>query len=131
MLRSGYATAATAKLFEAVHKAKSEGKRIDEDLYGKAVDFYEEAFSRCVFIEAENSVGFHNHPDAMPVLGVSIAFALKSEALLRQIPAEAGVGPPAKVPLEMTKYLDDRGGKKLKGEPSIEIKDPMNLQDMF
>ncbi len=36
-----------------------------------------------------------------------------------------------KVELEMAKYLDDRGGKKLKGEPAIEIKDPMNLQDMF
>jgi nitrite reductase (cytochrome c-552) len=56
---------------------------------------------------------------------------VKSEAFLRQILAKAGIDEPMKVPLEMTKYLDDRGGKKLKGEPAIEIKDPMNLQDMF
>ena len=84
-----------------------------------------------MFIGAENSVGFHNPPEAMRVLGDSIAFAVKSEAFLRQILATAGVEAPMKVELEMAKYLDDRGGKKLKGEPAIEIKDPMNLQDMF
>ncbi len=131
MLRSGYATATTAKLFEAVHKARADGAHIDEDLYRKAVDFYEEAFYRCVFIGAENSVGFHNPPEALRIAGDSIAFAVKSEAFLRQILSRAGVNPPMKVPLEMAKYLDDRGGKKLKGEPGIEIKDPMNLQEMF
>jgi nitrite reductase (cytochrome c-552) len=131
MLRAGYATATTAKLFEAVHKAREEGKPIDQNLYKTAVDYYEEAFYRCVFIGAENSVGFHNPPEAMRVLGDSIAFAVKSEAFLRQILAGAGIEVPMKVPLEMAKYLEDRGGKKLKGEPSIEIKDPMKLQDMF
>ena len=131
MLRTGYATATAAKMFETVHKAREEGKPIDEELYKKAVDFYEEAFYRTVFIGAENSVGFHNPPEAMRVLGDAIAFAVKSEAFLRQILAKAGIDEPMKVPLEMTKYLDDRGGKKLMGEPAIEIKDPMNLQDMF
>jgi nitrite reductase (cytochrome c-552) len=131
MLRAGYATAATAKLFEVVHNARAQGKPIDEDLYGKAADFYQEAFYRTIFIGAENSVGFHNPPEAMRVLGDAIAFALKSEAFLRQILAKAGIDEPAKVPLEMAKYLDDRGEKKLGAEPKIEIKDPMNLQDMF
>jgi nitrite reductase (cytochrome c-552) len=131
MLRAGYATATAAKIFETVHKAREQGKPIDEELYKKAVDFYEEAFYRTVFIGAENSVGFHNPPEAMRVLGDAIAFAVKSEAFLRQILAKAGIDEPMKVPLEMAKYLDDRGGKKLKGEPAIEIKDPMNLQDMF
>ncbi|HOI95895.1 MAG TPA: ammonia-forming cytochrome c nitrite reductase subunit c552 [Syntrophobacter fumaroxidans] len=131
MLRSGYATATTAKLFEAVHKLREQGKPIDQDLYDKAKGFYEEAFYRSVFIGAENSMGFHNPPEAMRVLGDSIAFAVKSEAFLRQILTKAGAEPPAKVPLEMAKYLDDRGTKKLKSDPSIEIKDPMNLQDMF
>ncbi len=131
MLRAGYATATTAKLFEAVRKAGAEGKPIDQDLYAKAVDFYEEAFYRTVFIGAENSVGFHNPPEAMRVLGDSIAFAVKAEAFLRQIMAGAGIPQPMKVPLEMAKYLDDRGEKKLKAEPGIEIKDPMNLQEMF
>lgn len=131
MLRAGYATATTAKLFEAVHKVREQGKPVDDDLYNKAKDFYEQAFYRTVFIGAENSVGFHNPPEAMRVLGDAIAFAVKSEAFLRQILAKAGVDEPGKVPLEMSKYLEDRGGKKLKGEPAIEIKDPMNLQDMF
>ena len=131
MLRAGYATATTAKLFEAVHKARDEGKLIDEELYNKAKDFYEEAFYRTVFIGAENSVGFHNPPEAMRVLGDSIAFAVKSEAFLRQILAGAGINEPMKVPLEMATYLEDRGDKKLKGDPGIEIRDPANLQDMF
>ncbi len=131
MLRAGYATAVSAKLFEAVHKARDEGKEIDGEMYAKAKDFYEQAFYRTVFIGAENSVGFHNPTEAMRVLGDSIAFAVKSEAFLRQILAKAGIETPMKVDLDMAKYLDDRGGKKLKGEPSIEIKDPMNLQDMF
>lgn len=61
----------------------------------------------------------------------SIAFAVKSEGFLRQILAKVGADTAMKVELDMAKYLDDRGGKKLKGEPAIEIKDPMNLQDMF
>lgn len=131
MLRAGYATATTAKLFEAVNRARAEGKPIDEDFYQKARDFYEEAFYRSVFIGAENSVGFHNPPEAMRVLGDSIAFAVKAEGFLRQILARAGMDMPMKVPLEMAKYLDDRGGKKLGRDPGIEIRDPMNLQDMF
>jgi len=131
MLRAGYATATTAKLFEAVHKAKEAGKQIDDAMYNKARDFYEEAFYRTVFIGAENSVGFHNPTEAMRVLGDSIAFAVKAEAFLRQILTKAGEDVPMKIELDMGKYLDDRGGKKLKGEPSIEIKDPMNLQQMF
>lgn len=38
MLRAGYATATTAKLFEAAHKAKEGGKQIDEELYKQAKD---------------------------------------------------------------------------------------------
>lgn len=131
MLRAGYATATTAKLFEAVHRARDAGKPIDEPLYNKAKEFYEEAFYRSVFIGAENSVGFHNPPEAMRILGDSIAFAVKAEAFLRQILTKAGENVPIKVELEMAKYLDDRGARKLKGDPSIEIKDPMNLQEMF
>lgn len=131
MLRAGYATATTAKLFEAIHKARDAGKQIDMDLYNKAKDFYEEAFYRSLFVGAENSVGFHNPPEAMRILGDSIAFAVKSEAYLRQALAKAGVDVPMKVDLELRKYLDERGEKKLKGMPELEFKDPMSIQDMF
>jgi nitrite reductase (cytochrome c-552) len=131
MLRAGYATATTAKLFEAAHKAKEGGKQIDEELYKQAKDYYEEAFYRSLFIGAENSMGFHNPPEAMRILGDSIAFAVKSEGFLRQALAKAGVDVPMKVDLELRKYLDERGEKKLKGDPALEFKDPMGIQERF
>jgi nitrite reductase (cytochrome c-552) len=131
MLRSGYATATTAKLFEKAHQARDEGKQIDQALYDQAKAFYEEAFYRCVFIGAENSVGFHNPPEAMRILGDAIAFAVKSESFLRQALAKAGVDVPMKVDLELTKYLDMRGEHQLMFDPELEIKDPMQLQEMF
>ena len=131
MLRAGYATATTAKLFEFVHQARDGGASIDEELYAKAKEFYEEAFYRSVFIGAENSVGFHNPPEAMRILGDSIAFAVKAEGFLRQLLTKAGVEVPMKVDLELAKYLDMRGEHQLMFDPELEIKDPMDLQDMF
>jgi nitrite reductase (cytochrome c-552) len=131
MLRSGYATATVAKLFEATHKARDAGKAIDEALYAKAKDFYEEAFYRTLFIGAENSIGFHNPTEGLRILGDSIAFATKAEGFLRQLLAKAGVDVPLKVDLEIMKYVDQRGEKKLKFNPSLEFKDPMGLQDRF
>ncbi len=131
MLRSGYATATVAKLFETTHKARDAGKIIDEELYKKAKDFYEEAFYRALFMGAENSIGFHNPTEGLRILGDSIAFATKSEGFLRQLLAKAGVDVPVKVDLEIMKYVDERGEKKIKFNPSLEFKDPMGLQDRF
>lgn len=131
MLRSGYATATAAKLFEIVHKAQAEGKVIDKALYDQAKDYYEEAFYRSVYIGAENSVGFHNPTEALRVLGDSTAYAMKAEGLLRQALTKAGVNVPIKIDLELKKYLDARGEKKLKGNPAFEVKDPMGLQGTF
>jgi len=130
-LRAGYATATAAKLFEAVHKAKEAGKAIDDELYKKAKDYYEEAFYRSLYIGAENSIGFHNPTEAMRNLGDSIAFAVKTEAYLRQALAKVGVDVPLKVDLELAKYLDNRGEKKIQGDRTIEFKDPTGVQDMF
>jgi len=128
---AGNATAGLAKLFETTHKAQAEGKVIDKALYDKARDYYEEAFYRSLFIGAENSVGFHNPTEAMRVLGDSIAFATKAEGFLRQALAKAGVEVPLKIDLELSKYLDDRGEKKIKWDKSQEFKDPSGVQDMF
>lgn len=129
--RSGYATATVAKLFEIANKARADGKTIDPALYDQARDYYEEAFYRNVFIGAENSVGFHNPTEALRNLGDSVAFAGKAEGLLRQALAKAGVDVPIKVDLELNKYLDNRGDKKLMGHPEFEIKDPTKVQDRF
>ncbi|MEW5910199.1 MAG: ammonia-forming cytochrome c nitrite reductase subunit c552, partial [Thermodesulfobacteriota bacterium] len=101
MLRAGYATATVAKLFETTHKARETGKVIDQKLYDKAKDFYEEAFYRSLYIGAENSIGFHNPPEGLRILGDSIAFATKAEAFLRQALMKAGIEVPISVNLEL------------------------------
>jgi nitrite reductase (cytochrome c-552) len=131
MLRAGYATATVAKLFEKAHALQTSGKTIDKPLYDKARDYYDEAFLRLNFVGAENSVGFHNPAEALRVLGDSLAFAGKAEGLLRQALAKAGADVPVKVDLELKKYLEDRGEKKLKFNPSVEIKDPFGVQERF
>ena len=100
-------------------------------MYNKARDFYEEAFYRSLFIGAENSVGFHNPPETMRILGDSIAFAVKLEGYLGQALAKAGVDVPIQVDLELEKYLNERGEKKLGGSPELEFKDPIGIQDRF
>jgi len=124
-IRAGYATATVAKLFELAHKERATGKRLDQALYNQARDNYEEAFYRVVFIGAENSVGFHNPTEALRVLNDAAGHAGKAEALLRQALAKAGVTAPAKVDLELAKYLNNRGVKKLMFKPEHEIKDPL------
>lgn len=123
-IRSGYATASVAKLFEMANKSQTEGKQIDKDLYALARDHYEEAFYRVVFIGAENSTGFHNPSEAMRILGDAASHAGKAEGLLRQLLTKAGVTVPVKVELEMDKYVNNRGVKKLMFKPENEIKDP-------
>jgi nitrite reductase (cytochrome c-552) len=131
MIRAGYQTATAAKLLETAHKAQAEGKTIDPQLYAKAKEFYEEAFYRVLFIGAENSMGFHNPPEGLRVLGDSIAFGSRSEAYLRQALTKAGIDVPLKVDLEIMKYVDQRGTKKLPFNPKLEVKDPYGLQDKF
>jgi nitrite reductase (cytochrome c-552) len=131
MLRAGYQTAAVAKLFEKANTLQDSGKAIDKALYDKAKDYYEEAFLRVNFVGAENSVGFHNPAEALRILGDAIAFAGKAEALLRQGIAKAGVDLPVKIDLELSKYLENRGEKKLKFNKTMEIKDPFGVQDRF
>jgi nitrite reductase (cytochrome c-552) len=130
-IRAGNATAVTAKLFEAAHKARDAGKTIDQALYDKAKDYYEEAFYRSLFIGAENSMGFHNPTEALRILGDSIAFAVKAEGFLRQALTKAGVEVPLRVDLELAKYLEGRGAKNLPAHPEMEFKDPMGLQERF
>jgi nitrite reductase (cytochrome c-552) len=130
-VRSGNATATVAKLFEMAHKAQADGKTLDKALYDKAHDFYEEAFYRSIFIGAENSIGFHNPTEAMRVLGDSVAFATKAEALLRQALAGAGVAVPAVIELEADKYQNNRGEKKLMADKTVEVKDPSGVQARF
>lgn len=127
--RAGYATAGAAKLLESAHKAQADGKIIDKDLYDRAKDLYLEAFYRVNYIGAENSVGFHNPSEAGRICSDAGAFAMTSQSLLRQALVQAGVNVPADVNLELGKYVNNRGAKKLQFRPDLELKDPFGLQD--
>jgi nitrite reductase (cytochrome c-552) len=131
MNRAGYGAAVTAKLFEMAHKAQAEGKAIDQALYQRAKELYEQAFYRVVFMGAENSVGFHNPTEGTRILGDAVALAAKAEALLREALAKAGVPAPADVNLELAKYLNNRGVKSLKFKPDMEFKDPFGIQELL
>ncbi len=131
MNRAGYSCAVAAKLFEMVHKAQKDGKAFDKATYDQAKDLYLEAFYRVVYMGAENSIGFHNPSEAGRICTDAVAFAGKTEGLLRGMLAKAGVDVPANMNLEMAKYLNDRGVKKLKFNPAMEFKDPYGVQDML
>jgi len=123
-LRSGYATATVAKLFEMANTANASGKKIDASLYAKAKEDYEQAFYRVVFIGAENSIGFHNPDETMRVLNDAVRYAASAEVQLRQALTQAGQVVPQKIDLELSKYTSNRGSKKLMFKPEHEIKVP-------
>lgn len=123
-LKTGYATATVAKLFEMANRAKAGGKKLDEDAYAKARENYEQGFYRMVFVGAENSTGFHNPQEAMRVIGDAARYVSAADGQLRQLLAKAGERVPDKVDLELTKYTTDRGTKKLRPRLEHEIKPP-------
>lgn len=131
ILRAGYATAACAKLFESLHEARNQGAVLEETTYNEAKDAYMQAFLRLVFINAENSTGFHNPAEAGRVLGDAIAFAGRTESLLRQMLAAEGIDSGVEVPLELGQYLNNRGEAGLNFVPDQEFYDPFGIQESF
>ena len=123
-LKAGYATATVAKLFEMANKAEASGKKLDKSLYAQAREQYEQAFYRVIFIGAENSTGFHNPKETMRVLGDAAKFAATADAQMRQVLAGVGVSVPEKVDLELAKYTNNRGARKIMFKPEHEIKAP-------
>jgi len=123
-LKAGYATATDAKLFEMANKVEAAGKKIDKDLYARARENYEQAFYRVVFIGAENSTGFHNPEETTRVLSDAVKHAVAADTQLRQLLAKAGEKVPEKIDLELSKYTNIRGSKKLMFRPEHEIKSP-------
>jgi len=124
-LKAGYATATDAKLFEMANKLQAAGTKIDTSLYAQARENYEQAFYRVVFIGAENSIGFHNPKETMRVLNDATRYAAAAEVQVRQLLVQAGHPAPEKVDLELAKYTNQRGSKKLMFHPEHEIKAPV------
>jgi nitrite reductase (cytochrome c-552) len=123
-LNTGYATATDAKLFEMANKAAASGRTIDKALYAEAREEYEQAFYRLIFIGAENSTGFHNPEETMRVLKDAARYATSVDTKMRHLLAKVGVQVPQKVDLELSKYTNQRGSKKLMFKPQHEIKMP-------
>lgn len=123
-LKAGYATATDAKLFEMANKVAAAGTDIDRALYAQARENFEQAFYRVIFIGAENSTGFHNPKEAMRVLMDAARYSAAAEVQLRQLLGQAGHPAPEKVDLELAKYTNKRGSKKLMFRPEHEIKSP-------
>jgi nitrite reductase (cytochrome c-552) len=131
LLRAGYATAAAAKIIEAVNAAQAQGKTIDANLYQQGKLLYEQAFYRVNFVGAENSVGFHNPQEAERICGDAVAMAGKCAALMREAAAKAGATIPADVNLDLAKYLQKRGLKELNFQPQEMFTDPFGIQSML
>ncbi len=123
-LKAGYATATVAKLFEKANQTEKAGKKIDKALYAQAREEYDQSFYRLLFIAAENSIGFHNPKETMRVLQDSLKHSAVADAQLRQLLSQAGVNVPVQVDLELAKYTNNRGVKKLMFKPEHEIKAP-------
>lgn len=123
-LKAGYATATDAKLFEIANKVEASGKKIDNTLYTQAKEQYEQAFYRVIFIGAENSNGFHNPKETMRVLNDALKYAASADAKLRKLLEQAGEKVPEKIDLELSKYTNNRGAKKIMFKPEHEIKSP-------
>ncbi len=123
-LKAGYATATDAKLFEMANRVEASGKKIDKVLYARAREQYEQALYRVIFIGAENSNGFHNPKETMRVLNDAVKYAATADAELRKLLVQAGEKAPEKIDLELSKYVNNRGVKKIMFKPEHEITSP-------
>ncbi|MCC6346532.1 MAG: ammonia-forming cytochrome c nitrite reductase subunit c552 [Nitrospirales bacterium] len=102
--KAGYTVARAALLIEAAKKVP----KVDTVLLGRAKEMYQEAYYRNTWIGAENSMGFHNPPEALRVLGDALDFGYKAEVLAREALMKAGATPP-----EMnTEMIDAVAAKK-------------------
>ncbi|VAX29282.1 Cytochrome c552 precursor [hydrothermal vent metagenome] len=88
--KAGYAVAEAALTIEAALKTPG----VDKDLISKAQHTYEQAYLRVTFIGAENSMGFHNPPEAMRILTDALAQGKEVTMMARDAMYKAGVTPP-------------------------------------
>ena len=78
--KAGYAVARAALTIEQANKTPG----ADVKALEKAKDIYHEAYLRNTWIGAENSMGFHNPPEAMRVLGDALDQGRQAEIIARE-----------------------------------------------
>lgn len=111
-INAGYKTATAAKLIELANASLETSAADIKPKYDEAIGHYTQAFYRTVWMGAENSLGFHNPAEGQRILKDAQTEADAATAILRELLASKGVDVPAEVPLELSKYLDDRGVHK-------------------
>jgi len=114
--RAGNQTAQAAKAIELANKTTG----VDQQMLNDAKSLYEKAYYRVDFVTAENSMGFHNPPEAMRVLGDGLYYADRSLAKAREALIKAGVPVPDKFDLELGKYAK-RGSKGVPFQPELNM----------
>jgi len=102
--KAGYAVAEAALTIEAALKTPG----IDKDLISKAQHTYEQAYLRVTFIGAENSMGFHNPPEAMRILTDALAQGKEVTGMARDAMYKAGVTPPDFSPDKIDRIVRER-----------------------
>jgi nitrite reductase (cytochrome c-552) len=113
--KAGYSLADAALTIEAAGKIPA----VDKELLQKAKAIYSDAYYRNTWIGAENSMGFHNPPEALRVLGDALDGGLISRAMAREAIIKAGATPPEfnmesvdRIVLERYKSKDNKSGFK-------------------
>ncbi|MFA5537072.1 MAG: ammonia-forming cytochrome c nitrite reductase subunit c552 [Bacillota bacterium] len=100
LTKAGNGAAQAVKAIEMAMKTAG----TDQDLIAEAKEFFEKAYYRVVFVSAENSMGFHNPPEAMRVLADGLDYAYQAELKAREALLKAGVTPPDEFDLELENY---------------------------
>lgn len=71
-----------------------------------------------------NKMYLVNPKETMRVLNDSLKYAAAADAQLRKLLAQAGENVPEKIDLELSKYTNNRGTKKIMFKPEHEITSP-------
>ena len=122
MINTGYALAGVAKLFLSWLITAPQQKPLQPLLsISRQKRPTNRLFYRLMFIQNENSTGFHNPPEATRILNDTQKYTNTAERLLREAIITSGITIPEIVDLELDQYLYNRGDKKLNFNHDMEI----------
>ncbi|KWT82654.1 cytochrome C nitrite reductase [Candidatus Magnetominusculus xianensis] len=106
--KAGYTLASAALTLEAAVKIP----KADNATIEKAKALYAEAYYRCTWIGAENSMGFHNPTESLRVLGDALDLGHQAEALAREAILKASATPPEFDMAQIDKIVAERSDGK-------------------
>ncbi|MBF0343999.1 MAG: ammonia-forming cytochrome c nitrite reductase subunit c552 [Nitrospirae bacterium] len=99
--KAGYIIAQAALMIEAADKLPG----VDQGLMKRAKELYQEAYYRNVWIGAENSMGFHNPPEALRVLGDAVDYGRQAESSAKEAIIKTGGSPPELDTAKIDQYV--------------------------